>query len=77
MMGMTLGKTCWNNEGGYHSVVSQTEIEFLYKKLNTFRTTSTSSGVHFFTTDDALVVSYLSLWQHLVIATFADWKCFT
>jgi hypothetical protein len=26
-------------------VVSQTEIEFVYKKLNIFRTTSASSGV--------------------------------
>jgi hypothetical protein len=34
-----------NNKGGYHKVVSQTEIEFVYKKLNIFRSTSASSGV--------------------------------
>jgi hypothetical protein len=28
-----------NNEGGYHKVVSQNEKEFVYKKLNIFRTT--------------------------------------
>jgi hypothetical protein len=33
------------NEGGYHEVVSQTEIEVLNKKLNIFRTTSASLGV--------------------------------
>jgi hypothetical protein len=45
---MELGKTCRNNKRGYHEVVSQTEIEFVYK-LNIFRTTSASSGitVHF------------------------------
>jgi hypothetical protein len=29
MMVMALGETCWNNEEGYHWVVSQTKKEFL------------------------------------------------
>jgi hypothetical protein len=44
-MVMTLGETCWNNEGGCHLVVSQTDIEFVYKN-SIFRTTSASSGVY-------------------------------
>jgi hypothetical protein len=35
-------------------MVSQPEMEFIYKKLNIFRTTS---AVHFCNPDDALVVS--------------------
>jgi hypothetical protein len=35
----------WHSEGGYHKVVSQTEIEFVFKKHNTFRTIIASSGV--------------------------------
>jgi hypothetical protein len=40
-----MGSMALNNVGGYHKVVSQTEKEFVYKKLNIFRTTSALSGV--------------------------------
>jgi hypothetical protein len=33
-MVMALSETCWNKKGGCLSVDSQTEIEFVYKKLN-------------------------------------------
>jgi hypothetical protein len=60
MMAMARGKTCLNNERGYHWVILQTEIDFVYKNLNIFRNTSASSGVtqpiHFFNHDDAQVV---------------------
>jgi hypothetical protein len=47
MMVMAIGETCRNNEGGYHKVVSQTEIEFVNKKLNIFRTTRCTSSAKY------------------------------
>jgi hypothetical protein len=52
MIVMALGETCWNNEGECHKVVSHTEIEFVYKELNIYRTTSASSGVQEWTRFD-------------------------
>jgi hypothetical protein len=48
---MALGETC-----------SQTKKEFVYKKLDIFRTTSPSSGVH--TPDDAPVVRNILIFLH-------------
>jgi hypothetical protein len=61
---MALGEKCWNNGGGY-PLGGFTNWDRIYKKLNIFRTTSTSSGlqkwtVHFCTPDVALVVRNMS-----------------
>jgi hypothetical protein len=73
---MALGETCWNNEGGFPKVVSQTKIDFVYKKLNTFRTTTVFLSSSFLyswrCTSSAKYIEFLykfflSLWNYLVI----------
>jgi hypothetical protein len=56
-----LAKLGLNNEGGYHQVVSQTEINFLCIKLNilVFRTTCVSSGVQKWTKEKHICVHVL------------------
>ena len=42
---MAQSGTCRNSEEGYHSVVSQTEINFVFKNTLYIRTISESRGV--------------------------------
>jgi hypothetical protein len=59
MMVMALDKKCWNNEKGYHYVVS--EIEFVY-----------TNSIYFALPDDAPVVRYILIFYIQILSQFVN-----